>query len=87
MTYKRIRIGKFFFWLAYWVFLISMIVTLIVNAFGCSAVEAISKNSTGIQQLAQSSESRFVTISELTDDKQIKSETKYGVTEQQEIQD
>lgn len=87
MTYHRIRIGKFFFWLGYWVFLVSMIVVLIVNAFGCSAVEAISKNSTGIQQLAQSSESRFVTISELTDDKQIRSETKYGVTEQQEIQD
>ena len=87
MTYQRIRIGKFFFWLGYWVFLVSMIVTLIVNAFGCSAVEAISKDSTSIHALAQSSESRFVTISELTDDKQIRSETKYGVTEQQEIQD
>ena len=85
--YRRYTLPQFLFWIGYWCFVISMLVLLIVNSFGCSAVEAIGKDTTNIQTLAQSSESRFVAIKDLTDDKQIEEHAQQGEVEQQDIQD
>ena len=85
--YRRYTLPQFLFWIAYWCFVISMLVLLIVNSFGCSAVEAIGKDTTNIQTLAQSSESRFVAIKDLTNDKQIEEHAQQGEVEQQDIQD
>ena len=85
--YRRYTLPQFLFWIGYWCFVISMLVVLIMNAFGCSAVEAIGKDTTNIQTLAQSSESRFVAIKDLTDDKQIEEHAQQGEVEQQDIQD
>ena len=60
---------------------------LVVNLVGCSAVESINTDASNIDRLAQSSETRFVTIADLSDVDEIDTQAKYGVTEQQEIQD
>ena len=60
---------------------------LVVSMVGCSSVEAISTQASDIDRLAQSSETRFVTIADLSDVDEIDTQAKYGVTEQQEIQD
>ena len=51
-----------------------------------SAVESINDESSTIDKLAQSSESRFVIIADLSDDSTIQTETEYGIIEQQSIQ-
>jgi len=51
-----------------------------------SAVESINSESSTIDKLAQSSESRFVTIADLSDDSIIQTETEHGIIEQQSIQ-
>ena len=60
---------------------------LVVNLVGCSAVESINTDASNIERLAQSSETRFITIADLSDVDEIDTQAKYGVTEQQEIQD
>ena len=51
-----------------------------------SAVESINSESSTIDKLAQSSESRFVIIADLSDDSTIQTETEHGIIEQQSIQ-
>ena len=60
---------------------------LVVSIVGCSSVEAINTEASDIDRLAQSSETRFITIADLSDVDEIDTQAKYGVTEQQEIQD
>ncbi len=52
-----------------------------------SAVESINSDVSTIDKLAQSSESRFVVIADLSDDSTIQTETEHGIIEQQSIQD
>ena len=52
-----------------------------------SAVESINSDASTIDKLAQSSESRFVVIADLSDDSTIQTETEHGIIEQQSIQD
>ena len=86
-AYKRMRIGRLLLWMCYWSLLLTVGFILLSNLFGCSAVEAIGKDTSNIQSLAQSSESRFVAIEGLTDDKQIEEHAQQGIVEQQDIQD
>jgi len=51
-----------------------------------SAVESINSEASTIDKLAQSSESRFVVIADLSDDSTIQTETEHGIIEQQSIQ-
>ena len=51
-----------------------------------SAVESINDEASTIGKLAQSSESRFVAIADLSDDSTIQTETEHGIIEQQSIQ-
>ena len=50
-----------------------------------SAVESINGEASTIDKLAQSSESRFVAIADLSDDSTIQTETEHGIIEQQSI--
>ena len=60
---------------------------LAVALCGCSsAVQSISAEASDIDDLSRSSEGRFVTIGELSDDDKIHNETKHGISEQQAIQ-
>ena len=51
-----------------------------------SAVESINSESSTIDKLAQSSESRFIAIADLSNDSTIQTETEHGIIEQQSIQ-
>ena len=51
-----------------------------------SAVQSINSESSTIDKLAQSSESRFIAIADLSDDSTIQTETEHGIIEQQSIQ-
>lgn len=64
----------------------ALVIALFLLMSCSSAVESINSESSTIDKLAQSSESRFVTIADLSDDSTIQTETEHGIIEQQAIQ-
>jgi hypothetical protein len=65
----------------------AMAIALFLLMSCSSAVESINSEVSTIDELSQSSESRFIAIADLSDDSIIQTETEYGIIEQQSIQD
>lgn len=69
-----------------WVVVILTAILFLLGAFGCSAVQEISSQTQTIDDLAQSSESRFVKIADISEVDEVEVEAKHGIVEQQSIQ-
>lgn len=69
-----------------WIGLLAASMFILFETLGCSAVQEIQASTSNIDKLSQSSEERFVKISDISDVEEIDIEAKYGVVEQQEIQ-
>ena len=69
-----------------WILIFTVFILLLANAFGCSSVEAIGKESSSILELSQSSEERFEKIAGISQNDEVKNESKHGIIEQDEIQ-
>ena len=85
-TLKRSHRDLFRWWASLlWIVLVMWL--FLASAIGCtSAVQSISTDASYIDQLAQSSEQRFIKIAGLSDNEEIDKESQYGAAEQQDIQ-
>jgi len=69
-----------------WVIIFSGVILLVASSFSCSAVQDIQKNSSQIDTLSRSSEGRFETIVEVSNQDEVIATSQKGIKEQQEIQ-
>ena len=69
-----------------WVLIFCCLFILVASGFSCSAVQDIQQNSSQIDTLSRSSEVRFETIVEASNQDEVIATSKEGIKEQQEIQ-
>ena len=69
-----------------WAGLLAASMLILFETLGCSAVQEIQASTTNIDKLSQSSEERFVKISDISDVKEIDIEAEHGIIEQRKIQ-
>ena len=77
-----IKVVKFLIWIG--MFFAALL--FLFGVIGCSAVQEISSQSQTIDNLSQSSESRFVKIADISAVKEVDFEAENGIIEQREIQ-
>ena len=72
--------------LLWWLFVITCAFMVLVQVAGCSAVQDIQTQSSNIEKLSRSSEGRFETIVEVSNQDEVIATSKKGIKEQQDIQ-